>query len=297
MPKKVTVASAIALVLLIILIVILANAVPKNTESTALPETVTVYVKERNEIIKLDYDEFLEGCLCGFIPYNGVLYEPATLEALCVVINTNALYRLQNRGKFDNFGADISTGELFPYVDYSEKAINHADRKIIKDAVKNAGKKYLTFNGKPFLAEFCHISSGKTLDRSPIMPSVKLPSDVLCKGYQSENAYTVNEVRALSEIKNLREPPEKWFSEPVYDDCGTLISIMLCNQKITGETIKNTLGLRSSAISIKFEDDCFVMVCKGWGNNIGMSLSAADAFSREGKTAEEILKIFYNADN
>ena len=60
MPKKVTVASAIALVLLIILIVILANAVPKNTESTALPETVTVYVKERNEIIKLDYDEFLE---------------------------------------------------------------------------------------------------------------------------------------------------------------------------------------------------------------------------------------------
>ena len=119
--------------------------------------------------------------------------------------------------------------------------------------------------------------------------------DYISKGFLSKNAYTVNEVRALSEIKRLREPPEEWFSEPVYDEYGTLVSVKICGQTITGEFIKNTLGLRSAAIEIQFEDDCFVFICKGWGNNTGMSLAAADSMSRDGKTADEILAVFYNA--
>ena len=291
MPKKITLVSAAALVLFIILIIILINVTAENPSST-FPENVTVYLKERSEIVTLDYGEFLEGCLRGFLPENGDLYEPQTLEALAVVVNTNALYTLQNRDKFENYGADFSTGELFPY---TEKAINSTARARIGTAADAAAEKFLAFDGKPVLLDFCRISSGKTIPKLPAMPSVNLPSDALCKGFLSKNAYTVNEVRALSEIKRLREPPEEWFSEPVYDEYGTLLSVKICGQKITGEFIKNTLGLRSAAIEIGFEDDCFVFICKGWGNNTGMSLAAADTLSRDGKSYDEILAVFYNA--
>lgn len=291
MPKKITLVSAAALVLFIILIVILIN-VSAEKPSSPFPQKVTVYLKERSEIVSLDYSEFLEGCLRGFLPENGDLYEPQTLEALAVVVNTNALYALQNRDKFENYGADFSTGELFPYTDKTPKPSAQA---LVRTAAEAAAEKFLALDGKPVQLDFCRISSGKTIPKLPAMPSVNLPSDALCKGYLSKNAYTVNEVRALSEIKRLREPPEEWFSEPVYDEYGTLISVKICGQKITGEFIKNTLGLRSAAIEIGFEDDCFVFICKGWGNNTGMSLAAADTFSRDGKTYDEILAVFYSA--
>lgn len=289
MPKKITLVSAGALILFVILIVILVNVTAKKSP---FPQKVTVYLKERSEIVSLDYSEFLEGCLRGFLPENGDLYEPQTLEALAVVVNTNALYALQNRDNFENYGADFSTGELFPYTD---KAVKSSELARVKTAAEAAEKKYLALDGKPVQLNFCRISSGKTIPKLPAMPSVNLPSDALSKGYLSKNAYTVNEVRALSEIKRLREPPEEWFSEPVYDEYGTLLSVKICGQTITGEFIKNTLGLRSAAIEIQFEDDCFVFICKGWGNNTGMSLAAADSMSRDGKTADEILAVFYNA--
>ncbi len=289
MPKKITLVSAGALVLFVILIVVLVNVTAKKTP---FPQKVTVYLKERSEIVSLDYGEFLEGCLRGFLPENKDLYEPQTLEALAVVVNTNALYALQNRDKFENFGADFSTGELFPYTD---KAVGSTAQALVRTAAETSAKKHLTLDGKPVQLDFCRISSGKTIPKLPVMPSVNLPSDALCKGYLSKNAYTVNEVRALSEIKRLREPPEEWFSEQIYNEYGTLVSVKICGQTITGEFIKNTLGLRSAAIEIGFEDDCFVFICKGWGNNTGMSLAAADSMSRDGKTADEILAFFYNA--
>lgn len=292
MPKKITLVSAGALVLFIILIVILLNVTADNKRSP-FPQKVTVYLEERSEIVTLDYSEFLEGCLVGFLPQNGDLYEPQTLEALAVVINTNALYALRNRDKFENFGADFSTGELFPYTD---KAVNSTEDARVRTAANAAAEKYLTVDGQPVLLEFCRISSGKTVPKPPAMPSVNLPSDALCKGYLSKNAYTVNEVRALSEIKRLREPPEEWFSEPIYDEYGTLVTVKICGQKNTGEFIKKTLGLRSAAIEIGFEDDCFVFICKGWGNNTGMSLAAADTMSHDGKSADEILSVFYSAE-
>ena len=289
MPKKITLVSAGALILFVILIVILVNVTAKKSP---FPQKVTVYLKERSEIVSLDYSEFLEGCLRGFLPKNGDLYEPQTLEALAVVVNTNALYTLQNRDNFENYGADFSTGELFPYTD---KAVKSSARSLVRTAAEASAKKYLALDGKPVQLNFCRISSGKTIPKLPAMPSVNLPSDALSKGYLSKNAYTVNEVRALSEIKRLREPPEEWFSEPVYDEYGTLLSVKICGQTITGEFIKNTLNLRSAAIEIQFEDDCFVFICKGWGNNTGMSLAAADSMSRDGKTADEILAVFYSA--
>lgn len=293
MPKKITIVSAGALVLFTALIIVLINICPKSSDASPFPEKVTVYFPERAEIESIDYTEFLEGCLRGFLPENGSLYEQQTLEALAVVVNTNALYTLKNHDSFDNFGADFTINERFPYADYTDKAVNASARAAVKEAVDYAENMFFTYKNEPVLLEFCRISSGRTIDKSPLMPSVSLPSDVICKGYLSKNAYTEKEVLALSEIKRLREPPENWFTEPVYDEYGALESIKISNQTISGDFIRETLGLRSNAIEITHEGDCFIFTCRGWGGNAGMSLAAADSMSRGGKTAEEILAVFY----
>lgn len=295
MPKKITIVSAGALVLFTIMIIVLINVCPKSDDASPFPEKVTVYFPERAEIESIDYTEFLEGCLRGFLPENGEIYEQQTLEALAAVINTNALYALKNHDSFDNFGADFTVCESFPYADYTDKAVNAIARAAVREAVDYSENMYFTYEDKPVLLEFCRISCGRTIDKSPLMPSVNLPSDVMCKGYLSKNAYTENEVLALSEIKRLRDNPADWFSEPIYDEYGALETIKISRQTITGEFIKETLGLRSTAIEITHEDDCFIFACRGWGGNTGMSLAAADAMSRDGKTAEEILAFFYGA--
>lgn len=293
MPKKVTLVSAGALILFTILIIVLINICPKSENASPFPEKVTVFLPQRAEIVSIDYTEFLEGCLRGFLPENGAVYEQQTLEALAAVVNTNALYTLKNHGNFENFGADFTINERFPYVDYTEKAVNANVRAAVSEAVDYSENMYFTHKNKPVLLEFCRISSGKTIDNPPLMPSKSLPSDVLCEGYLSKNAYTESEVLALSEIKHLRENPADWFSEPIYDEYGALESIKISNQPISGDFIRETLGLRSNAIEISHEGDCFIFTCRGWGNNAGMSLAAADAMSRDGKTAEEILAFFY----
>lgn len=283
MPKKVTIVSAAALVLLIAVFVLTAALTRKRTDDT--PARISVYDREASVIYTPNYEDFLAGCVEGLLIPN-ITYEAEALKAIAIAENTRIRYFLKESNGFDDLGADITVSDRIPY-------IHEAASPEVKAAAKSALNYTLTFDGEPFNAPICKISTGRTDECPPYSPSVGLPCDISAPGYEGSAEFTPEEVRTALNGGNLTYNFIEWLHDPVYNENGTLLFIDLAEEKISGETLRSSLKLRSTAITAEFSDDTFVFKCFGWGDNRGMSVYAANYLARKGKTAEEILDIFY----
>ena len=283
MPKKVTIVSAAALVLLIAVIICTAMLSRKKTGS--IPSKVSVYDREASVIYTPDYDDFLAGCVEGLL-INNVTFEPEALKAIAIAENTRIRYFLEQNNGYDDLGADITVSDRIPYV-------HEAASPEVKETAKNALNYMLTFEGEPFNAPICKISTGRTDECPPYSPSVGLPCDINAPGYEGRSEFTPEDVRSALNGGNLTYNFIEWLHDPVYSENGTLLFIDLADEKISGETLRSALKLRSTAISAEYFEDRFIFKCKGWGDNRGMSVYAANYLAQNGMTAEEILRIFY----
>lgn len=283
MPKKITVVSAISLVLLagvIALAVMLSGR--RGSEA---PARVSVYDSTAGVIYTMRYEELLAGCVSGLIPKNEEL-EPEALKAVAAAESSRLRYMAGTGSGFEiTLGADYTVSEQVPYsAEISDK---------VREAAKSALNVSLTFEGEPFNAPICRVSTGRTEECPPYSPSLELPCDVNARGFESSAAFTPEKVRSALGGGNLSYNFNEWFYDPVYSDNGSLMFIDFSGERVTGDALQNALSLRSTAISVEFSEDKFVFRCRGWGDNRGMSIYAANFMAKNGKTAEEILKFFY----
>lgn len=285
MPKKITIASAISLVLLIGVIALAAELAKLNGKKPAdVPARVSVYDRAAGVIYTPRYEEYLAGCVEGLLMQN-ISYEPEALKAVAIAENTRIKYYLKSKNGFEIPGADLSVNEQLPYVPEQSAEV--------KAAAAYAVKYSLMYDGEPFNAPICRISTGRTDECPPYSPSVGLPCDINAPGFESSAVFTPEEVREALGGGNLSYNCIEWLHDPVYSDNGTLLYIDFVEKKVAGETLRSSLKLRSTAITAEFSEDRFLFECKGWGNNRGMSIYAANYLAKNGKTAEEILRVFY----
>lgn len=290
MPKKATIVSGIALILLLALIFSIIIAVGSKEKKEAdkepiMPKNVSVLFPELNEIRVMKYEDFLSGCIAGLLPDLSDVDDllPEAIKAVAIAENTRAAYFLKNRDPSRSFGADLTVGDEFPYIEGEYEKISQTVKQL----------PLLTYEGEPFNANICKISAGVTDEAAPYSPSVTLLCDIGVKGYESSLAFTYETVRRAMRQNAVPQNFSEWFHDPVYADTGTLIYIGFCDTKITGAALKQALELRSTAITVEYSMEKFYFKCKGVGENRGMSVNAAIFFAKSGKTAEEILKLFY----
>ncbi len=283
MPKKITMVSAAALVLLIAVIMITVKLTANKPSD--VPESISVYDSAAGVIYTPSYENFLAGCVEGLLP-SGAEFEPEALNAVAVAENTRVKYLLNIKSGFENLGADLSVNEDVPYTPEAPSAKALA-------AAKYALRHSLSFGGEPFNAPICRISSGRTDECPPYSPSVGLPCDEKADGFAGSAAFTPEEVRAALGGGNLSYNCSEWLKDPVYSDNGALLFITFDGKNISGEEFKKAFNLRSTAISVQFSADKFIFTTKGLGTNKGLSISAANYLAQKGKTAEEILNVFY----
>ncbi len=287
MPKKITIVSAAAAVLLAGVIFAAVKMLPK-TEKFSLPEQISVLFPEKNEIRIIGGEEFLAGCVRGQVQNAGYPL-PEALKAVTAAQKSKILFALKNKSPAENPIADLTAGEDFPYIDKLPEKQSELSREIDK-AIDDLPE--LLANGEPFDAQICRISAGRT-DPSDCSPSVALPGDAVADGYKSVAGYTPEEVwQALGKPPAPYDPSE-WFSDAVYADTGTLISITFCGREFSGAELRSALSLRSTAISPEYREDMFFFTCKGFGNNKGLSVCSASILAETGLSAEEILEIFF----
>lgn len=284
--RKITIITAAALALAIAAAVIVFTR--KSPAESEKPSRISVYDSAAGVIYTPSYEDFLAGCVGGLL-LNNVDFDPEALKAIAIAENTRIKYFLANKSGFGgigDLGADLTVGEYLPY---SPEKVTEK----VKKAAKEAANTSLEFNGEPFIAPICKISAGRTEALLPYSPSIGLPCDTEAPGFNGSSSFTPEAVREALGGGNLSYNFVEWFHDPVYTENGTLRYIEFNSERITGDTLKKTLGLRSTAITVEFREDLFYFTTKGLGDNKGMSVNAANYLAKKGKTAEEILAIFY----
>ncbi len=286
MPKKVSIASLISLILLAGLIAILVITRPRP-EQKFLPAQVSVLLPEKEAVIFISCDEFLTGCVRGLLPIGENPPEEA-LRAICTVQKTRIVHHLQENGRFsEQLGANFVVNRDFPYTPDNGNADLNAK---LATAVQEAG--VLTINGSLFNSPLCKISTGKT-NESRHSPSVSLLCDIDAEGYRSRIAFTREEVWQIMNAVRAPADCSKWFDNALYNKSGTLESIEFCSTPISGDTLQEKFNLPSSAISVQYQDDLFYFHCKGQGDNQGLSINGAIFLAKSGYSSEQILALFY----
>lgn len=307
MHRKFTLVSVTALAALVAAVICAAAArKPSEKDRLTLPETVSVYVVERSEIITLSYEDFITGCVFGMLSPKS---EKEALKSAACAANTTALYLSKNRKRFDNNGADFSTAVL-PYQlpeDTRAQYGDSSDRYIEKvaECAREGIRSVILYEGAPICAACCAISSGKTDSAAevsekpfPYLSSASCEFDKQAKGYESSSALTSDFVcKALRDFSHgavLSGRPKEWFSKPSYSAGGTLLSVDYGGIPLSGAQLRSALGLRSAAIHIEYADDQFKFTCFGSGDNLGMSLNGANVLALRGEKMHDILMYFYS---
>ena len=204
-----------------------------------------------------------------------------------------------------DFGADLADrGDIYPdWLSPDVLEERYADQypewlERVSRVAERAAKECLYYNDGPAYTPCCRVSSGVTDDGGfTYLPALKLSRDPDSPEYSASSEYTCTAVRKMLApvTGSVVLPADKaeWFSEPQYTKNGTLRCIRFGGVELTGEQLREALGLRSAAVAITQEHDSFIFRTRGSGGGVGMSVYTADLMARSGLSAQEILQQFY----
>ena len=87
---------------------------------------------------------------------------------------------------------------------------------------------------------------------------------------------------------------EKYCSKPRRTSSGTVLEIVLCGEKFTGQEVRSLFGLRSADFEINLKDGKFIFRVKGYGHGVGLSQYGAESMAAQGADFKEILNWYYS---
>ena len=264
------------------------------------PENVTLLIEDENRILTLGFSEYLAGCIFAAADPS---FQEETLLAAGIALSSQAQYCMKNCEA--DFGADLADrGDIYPdWLSPDELEERYADQypewlERVSRVAERAAKACLYYNDGPAYTPCCRVSSGVTDDGGfTYLPALKLSRDPDSPEYSASSEYTCTAVRKLLApvTGSVVLPADKaeWFSEPQYTKNGTLRCIRFGGVELTGEQLREALGLRSAAVAITQEHDSFIFRTRGSGGGVGMSVYTADLLARSGLSVQEILQQFY----
>lgn len=298
-----------------------AEAVPEIVSDVKKNESKTVssYTGEpykvldisTGEVIEVDEKDYVIGAVCAEMP---ATFENDALKAQAVAAHTYAeRQRLRERSDPtpELCGADFSndTSKYQGYFTKSQAMQYYGDNfdvyyDKIADAVNDVLPYIITYGDEPIISAFHSMSSGKTESAEnawgtaiDYLIPVDSSYDTSAPKYLEEVRYEKEELRQILAEKFsgivLSEDFTSWIKINTVSDSGTVLSAMVGDFKVSGNDIREALGLRSACFEINYDGETAVITTKGFGHGVGMSQYGANSMASEGKTWREILEHYY----
>ena len=161
----------------------------------------------------------------------------------------------------------------------------------------------LTYDGKAALAVYHAISSGKTESsenawggKIPYLVSVESPGDILSPYYETKEVFSKKEVLEILNKNGAKlsgEYPKQWFEGAVLTEGGYVDYIQIGAATFSGEKLRSSFSLRSSAFKTEYKDGEFIFTVWGYGHGVGLSQVGANQMAKDGADFEEILSHYY----
>ncbi len=258
---------------------------------------------ETKTVTEMSAKEYIFGVLAAEMP---ALYDQEALKAQAVASYTFACYRrAENADKDYDLTTDFNTDQSFITEEkarerWGEKADEYADK--LKNAVNEVENLALTYDGKPILAVYHAVSSGRTEDCKnvwggdyPYLRAVASPCDTLAPDYISKAVFSEEEVKnKLTEKCGLSGDPSGWFGKTERTPSLTVTSVDICGTKLSGAEIRSLFSLRSASFETEYKDGRFTFTVYGYGHGVGMSQYGANYMAKQGSGFKEILLHYYS---
>ncbi len=273
--------------------------IPIESESVSAEPVYLPIRMEDGSIQSMEMESYITAVVLAEMPAD---FEKEALKAQAVVARTFALRGLKENYK--HIGAAVCTeyaccqGYL-PVSEYRKNGGSEESVVKVQRAVTETAGQVLTYNGGLIQATYFSCSGGMTEDAQavwggdvPYLQAVESPGEESAKYYTDSVTFTKEEFqKLLGEI--LTENPEEWLEAVSYTSGGGVDTIRLCGKEFKGTTMRQKLGLRSTAFVLTATKSAVTITTRGFGHRVGMSQYGADAMAAQGKNYQEILSHYY----
>jgi stage II sporulation protein D len=290
-----------------------ANTKPeeKHTTDTYESELIKVYNNKTNDVIVIDFEEYLKGVVASEMPAE---FHAEALKAQAVSARTYLLYRLKKypNGQPEHTKAPVCTGNHCQVWSSKDELIaSHYDGwydeywSKIEEAVESTKGQILTYAGK-IIEPLYHSTSGGRTENSedvfslavPYLRSVESPYEGDSPKLNGSVKITTNEfidkIESVYGDMDIREDnlDEKILLGEVSEG-GKIKTIIIDNNEISGREIRSLFNLNSTNFSFIQSGNEIEILTTGYGHGVGMSQWGAEGMAKEGYNYQEILKHYY----
>jgi stage II sporulation protein D len=254
---------------------------------------------ENGTLEHMPLEEYLTGVVLGEMPGS---FDAQALMAQAVVARTYAL-RSHTVGTKHPDGAVCTTSACCQgycaAVDYLAKGGSEADYQKIRQAVLDTAGLVLTYGGNLIEATYFSSSGGMTEDALavwgtdvPYLQATESPEPGYGEQTLASVTFTAEEFETALGSK-LTGVPATWFGAVTYTAGGGVDTMEICGVVYKGTTLRQKLGLRSTAFTISAPGDHIIITTRGYGHRVGMSQYGAEAMAVQGSSFREILAHYY----
>ncbi|MGN1403380.1 MAG: stage II sporulation protein D [Ruminococcus sp.] len=281
------------------------------TAETKLCSSYAMLDITSGKVEEISVREYLIGAVCAEMP---ATFEPEALKAQAVAAHTYA--ERQHLLELNDptpalYGADFSndSSQYQAYFTENQAKQYYGENfescySKISDAVDEVLPYLLEYEGTPIIAAFCSMSSGTTESAETVwgsrvdyLVSVESSADTTAPRYLETKEMETDEFR---EIVSAALPdavwdddPAKWIQLGDTSEAGTVLTVTVGGQELTGQEFRELLELRSAAFTVEYADGKLTFTTRGYGHGVGMSQYGANAMAKDGAGWQEILAHYY----
>ena len=161
----------------------------------------------------------------------------------------------------------------------------------------------LYYENAPACASYFAISNGQTEASEnvwgsalPYLISVDSSTDRSADNYEYTVTFSAEQVQqALAGfgISADLAAPEGWFGPAALTSAGYTKIVTVCGQTVSGTTLRQALGLRSTSFTVQYQSGNFSFTTRGYGHGVGLSQWGTKAMAEQGKSYADILAHYY----
>ena len=266
--------------------------------------TIKLLLTEQNQVVELNFDDYIKGVLIGEMP---VTFELEALKAQALVARTYTLYKLKNsESSHENADIcdDVNCCQCYKTKEYAfaswDDSGENAKWLKVEEAVEATRNQVITYNGEIIAAFFHANSAGKTEDVKHIWGEEEIPYLKSVIGFEVDLEED-NKTLSSGEFEKIIQQKETSYAYKSgdvkvldYTTSGRVNSIQIGSNTIKATEFRNLFGLKSTNIEIETSDDDITIKTKGYGHGVGMSQVGANQMALDGKKYDEIVKHYYS---
>ena len=276
-----------------------ATQLPAASEPLQTSDSDVLVLTDTDSLTQIDMQTYLIGVLLAEMPVD---FDAEALKAQAVVARTYAI-RSNTSGKKHRYGAvcteSICCQSYRSVEDFFAKGGTSAQLVKVTEAVRSTDNQVLTYNGALIEATYFSCSGGRTEDAQavwgtdiPYLRAVDSPGEEGAAHFTDAAQFTVDEFAALLGIDPMGISSD-FMSTVTRTDGGGIDTLMIAGKRFSGTTLRQRLGLRSTAIEMQVRGNAVYISTKGYGHRVGMSQYGAEAMAVSGSNYREILSHYY----